>query len=267
MKSKTIYNKKLLIIFIAIAAFGLSMLGCTPVSHLSMSSNLASVNENEFIFENDTLAVEYRFDGYYKTAYVIIHNKQGNPLFVDWSKSSIIVNGEMFLYWTDDVEINASIHDPHNSINKTAISSTAYLYGSLQRSSPIGFIPPFAYIKADPKTIRNTVDYSYLDLKTPVWSWPTYNEIGSDNRYNADNIETSLVFRSYLTLSTTKDFSSPFYVDQQFWANDLKSKNVKNTSNRSRIGRVTAQSLVIMGVTYTIVSVFFISIMSYALMF
>ncbi|MDX9846640.1 MAG: hypothetical protein RBT74_06645 [Tenuifilaceae bacterium] len=267
MKSKIIYNKKLLIILIAIAAFGLSMVGCTPVSHLSMASNLPAVKENEFIFENDTLAVEYRFDGYYKTAYIIIHNKQGNPLLVDWSKSSIVVNGEMFLYWDDDLEIRASIDDPHNFGDKTALYSTSYVYGSLQRSNPIGFISPFAYINAKPKSIRNSFNYSNIIMSTPIWGWPTYSEIGNDNSFNSDNIETSLVFRSYLTLSTTSDFSSPFYVDQQFWANDFKSKNVKNTSNRSRVSRVTAQSIVIMGVTYSIASVLLFGVLSHALMF
>ncbi len=267
MKSKTKYNRIPLIILTAFSAIGLSIMGCTPINHLSMSSNLTSLKENEFIYENDTLAVEYRFDGYYRTAYVTIYNKQGIPLFVDWSKSSIIVNGEMFLYWTDDLKISASIHDPHKHDSETAFSSTSYVNGSLQRSNPIGFISPFSFIRAKPKSIWNTYDYSYKDLKTPIWGLPTYNMIGGENSDNMESDKASLVFRSYLTLSATSDFSSPFYVDKLFWSNDYKSNNAINTSNRSRVSRVTAQSLVVMGVTYTIVSVLFISIMSYALMF
>jgi hypothetical protein len=266
MKLKTKYNRMPLIILTAFSAIGLSIMGCTPVNNLSMSSNLASSKENEFIYENDTLAVEYRFDGYYRIAYVTIHNKLSIPLFVDWSRSSAIVNGEMFLYWTNDLKISASIHDPHNHDGEVAFSSTSYVNGSLQRTNPIGFISPFAYIKAEPKAIRNTYDFAYGDIFSPALVRPTYQRISNYSSYSPEQVEASLVFRNFLTLSTTSDFSTTFYVDKLFWANDHLSKGSHQEPSNSRRNGAAIQSVIAKGLIFGIASTIIFSVMGYTLL-
>ncbi|HNC30155.1 MAG TPA: hypothetical protein PKX08_09130, partial [Cyclobacteriaceae bacterium] len=66
--------------------------GCSTYQYVTVSSPLKT--QNEFIAENDTVKISYDFSGEQGPVKISIYNKLSTPLYVDWSKSALII-GDM----------------------------------------------------------------------------------------------------------------------------------------------------------------------------
>ncbi len=129
---------------------------CTEFQYLTVSGeNIIKNDKHEFVSENDTLKVQYHFNGYRGKVGISIYNKSGQPLEVDWKKSALIVDGKAYSYFNPNLAIGATIQrDTLSQQQRFArLGDPVYLAsinGSVFIDQPTEFIPQASFIYKEP---------------------------------------------------------------------------------------------------------------------
>ena len=207
------------------------LFGCKSyVQVFNTSSSIKTDTEGFYVYENDSLKITFNF---WKTKGVMafsIYNKLNRPLYVDWKKSSYIDNSVKLDYWVNEETSNAitiygsyfyagPLLKPGFVVNKGAsLSSTTTV-----KVERITFIPPSS----------NYFRSQFYIL--PISYYPLGNKAKSEEVSRNDKLKkktkifradfskenSPLVFRNYLTLSTSEDFETEFYVDNEFYIDEI----------------------------------------------
>lgn len=176
----------------------------------------------EFVQENDTACVTYRFSGEDAPIHITIYNKLDEPLYVDWRRSAIIIDEKA-----------------------TSYSSDALLYedGAGLSSSELAMIPPRSMIQHQPLTLA---DFSFNNISKEEYRQVEYLlENGKTvnlrvKEYTPD--DSPLYFRSYITLLTggrgyempqSMIFEKSFFLSQLVRAGSLSPRNFGPTSQNT----------------------------------
>jgi len=180
----------------------------------------------EYIFENDSVKILYSFKGLQCPVSIQIYNKLSQPLYVDWSKSAAIIDGEKVSYWADEASLSASTSGyTYKTSHNTSITNSD-INGTIYKNDRISFIPPQSYI-----------------INKPVWLSHSFFEIRENQNKRSSNMKTStntykvseylfnenstpFKFRSFLTYSFKEDISSPLYLEDSFWVSNLIQTSV-----------------------------------------
>ncbi len=174
---------------------------------------------NAFSFENDTLKITYYFWAEHGTLSYTVFNKLNVPLYIDWKKSSYVKNSEKLDYWIDITTTNG--------VTKGHVTSTYYgtVYGKSYNNSTtvkpqqIVFIAPKSSISKDQFIIATfpKVDFDnnaqYIESKRTDQPKKSIQLKYMD--YNEGN--SILVFRNFLTVSTSDRFDKETYIDNGFY--------------------------------------------------
>jgi len=199
-KNRTIFSSIHLILFTFICFMVLP--GCTEYQYITVNSNLNKNENKEFNVENDTVSIKYKFSGQNFQLSQTIFNKLQVPLYIDWQRTNIIVNGN---------QISDSIYEDQ-----------------------AGYIAPLSKITI----VSNPLMEQFINLK-PLESIPqaVVNK-GENNNWvmlTFDKGTTPLFFRNYLTLTTHDDFSYPMNIDNSFWfSNILQNMTSPSSETKSR---------------------------------
>jgi hypothetical protein len=182
----------------------------------------------EFQFENDSVKVSYGFAGENAPVSIKVYNKLTVPLFVDWTRSSMIHNGKTTAFIPDELKFSGNIST--NSYNNRVVSSAeSTLNGTVQTQKQSSFIPPNSGFETvvrsfDPTVFNNLSDSLYNEQDYLSTSQAHVKvKVG-----NFDNSNSFLSFRTYLTLFTQEGTkNNVFQLDRDFYV----SKSIK-TSGR-----------------------------------
>lgn len=179
------------------------MSSCTSYQYVTVSGNLPQGESNDFYVENDSVLVWFSFDGYHGPVTLEINNKLSKPVYIDWSKSSLIINGESYNYTPVNV---------------------------------VDVIPPHAYISRTPASL------ALLPYDLPGKEHATKLKLMSGERsYNAQRYDfepdrTPLAFRCFFSLATDEAFTDPFFIDTDFWVSDITTTTQADPSAFQRLG-------------------------------
>jgi hypothetical protein len=163
---------------------------------LSLKSNLPQNETREFIQENDTFRLAYSFSGQNCPLDIWIYNKQNIPLYIDWQKSSAIVNGNRISLWDNS-------------------------------SEQITLIPPQSYVHVSPLYMITEFVPLLPEDKAGKVSFANGSGYNRAIRYAYQQDNSPLSFRCFLVYSTQKDFSSENYSDNNFWLSDIIPTNTQ----------------------------------------
>lgn len=151
-------NKQSLIALTILLSVVLS--SCSTYQFTSLNSNLPNPYSDYFLYEDDTLEVQFSFAGENCPLQISIFNKTDNPVFINWAESAVIINGQ-------SKPIN-----PMTSILSANISSTSYnwtehiestngsINGTIKHPSQTGFIPPNATINMQ----SHNLSHRFMDV-------------------------------------------------------------------------------------------------------
>ncbi len=209
----------------------LALFGCKSyVQVINTNSSIKTNDEGFYVYENDTLKITYRFWKDKGIMSFTIHNKADKPIYVDWKKSSYIDNSVKLNYWVDEQQTNSSDY-----------------YGSYYYSGPL-LLPGFAISSSGGNSVSKTIKVERITFIPPKSNYNRsqfyilpilrYN-MGSkaktievprnDNpkkktevyslTFTKDN--TPLIFRNFLTVSFSEDFETEFYVDSEFYIEEI----------------------------------------------
>jgi hypothetical protein len=193
-KSKTSFSSIYLFLCACICVIALS--ACTDYQYITVNSNLKKTESKEFSIENDTVSIKYKFSGENFKLSQTIFNKLQVPLYIDWLKTNIIVNGN---------QIGDSIYE-----------------------NQAGYIAPQSRVTI----VSNPLMQQFINIK-PLETIPqAIVNKGENNEWTLltfDKTTTPLYFRNFLTLTTHEDFSGAINIDNSFWFSEI----LQNTSSPS----------------------------------
>lgn len=257
-EKKNCYEDNSILFSIAILA-SCNVYRYTTIESKSIRKNGQAV----FTEENDTMRIEYNFSGSGGPVAITIFNKTNLPLYVDWKRSSFIVNDKAVSYFNPNVRLDGTINSQSiQSVNQIT-DGRAAIRADLLVQPGSSFIPPQSYA-------QNTYVYltTFVDTRIPIEKMKREKlQIGQFNYriWKADfsEADTPLFFKSYITF-TMSDNSGQFFSKQHdfYIASSVKTSlnpeglygnkmpgNIFVTSNLSGFGSFVGVTAVLGGIT------------------
>ena len=217
--------------FILLISAVILLFSCSKYTYLDKNETVSPVTQNKkgfFTFENDTLKIVYSF---WENGGVIafsIYNKLSIPLYVNWKKSSLVLNSRKLDYWKDERITNTiakgrsataavSAYNPVGTlVTLTGGDNVQLIAAATEIPEMITFIAPESYIF---KQRFNLV--SETKSIHPKWTDGTipHPRKGSIKcKYvEFDYQHSPINFRNFFTISTSENFSTESYISHQFY--------------------------------------------------
>jgi len=200
--------RKILLLFCAVL-----LVSCAHYQYVTLNSAIYKADNQSFVWENDSVKVQYIFSGADCPITVKVHNKLAQPIYVDWEKSAVIYSdGSRFSLWNDETHINLATTG--GAVNFRSDTFTRLeTSGGMKKQEQVSFIPPNSYVSVTPMAVRSTfISPLPQNLKQRV---PFGNTEGSKvDKYVFSLDNSPFTFRCFLTLSTSEDFEHPILSKQ-----------------------------------------------------
>lgn len=206
------------------AAICILLFSCSKYANiLEVKPASSGITETQFfVYENETVRITYAFWSKQGQMAYTIYNKLSVPIYIDWKKSSLVSNGQKISYWRDEVKTSSYLN---GRLYSTAISESSWSgifrgnYSS-QTIKPerITFLTPHSAITR----LQNSLfPYSSWEISKPYLKTTlkkVYNLGTMPASYNTyETTNTPLLFRNFLTISTTENFTTESYIDNGFY--------------------------------------------------
>lgn len=178
---------------------------CSTYQYIAVDSFLDKNDMNEFVYENDSVRINYEFTGQNFSVKYTIFNKLNKPLYINWDNSLVAINDEEYY--------------------------DAYY------DQPINFIAPLSNLNVQSNILINSpIEISASDTLTNMGLQATAND-GTWKRYAFSDEISPVFFINILSISYNNDMASPIYLENSFWVSELYQTNTKNnalTNNSNR---------------------------------
>ena len=220
-----IKNMKTKILILLGLAFSLGSCSVKTIYQV-VSTKSESLND-EFVYENEDVKCSYDLWNPKSGApYSFkIYNKSESPIFLDWSKSSFIVNGESYDYFNEMTVTESRVAAKSNSnvfrnYQSTTATTSAVQLNATQsyKQKKIQYIPSKSFIEcklnSNKINIFNACDYALLGTK-------------NIKEFNFEEKNTPLIFRNHLSYSKSENSNNIEKIDNKFWVNKILIMNEK----------------------------------------
>ncbi len=195
--------------------------GCTRYQYIAITGDTPQNKQQNFVVENDTARIVYSFRGMNFPVTVEVYNKLNIPLYVDWSKSALIVGGKSMSFWQDVANLNGSTQGYSVEIQNGISYNVGSVSGTIVKNDKVSFVAPGSYIRTTRFHLQsrffNTA--SHETVKKEQFNSANGAEYGKLFSFSKDH--SPLEFRSYLTLSTDKNFASEIHFRNSFWVSGI----------------------------------------------
>ncbi len=168
------------------------------------------VENGDFLFETDSLWIAYCFKGENAPVQITAFNKTNNPLYIDWSRSALIIDNMAITYAGEKMNYSEEWYDSE-SVAKRNVSVAV--------SDHVTFIPPQTMVSEIPLYLSS--NFEGIDKKSYRNSHlgNAYSESVRVKRLDFDESATPLKFRSYLTVYAQPE--KPMVYTQDFYLKSL----------------------------------------------
>ena len=204
-----------------ILAIAISLSSCSNTYYYStLNTNDEGVGRDKtgtFIFETDTIQLAYSFRGQDGPIKISIHNKLDRPMYVDWSKSAIIINDVATSYHGEKSFVEGGLNS-----YRSAKTTSGYEYNP----DYISFVPPFRKVEHCSLWLSN-LNFDNIDKKEYGKGTMSniFNQKVNVKELNFSETNTPLFFESYLTIFL--EDGSTYAISQSFYISNLiRAKNI-----------------------------------------
>ncbi len=218
---------------------GTLLSSCVRYQYVALTSEQPLNASNEFVTENDTLLIKYNFAGDNCPVTIHVYNKSAKPIYVDWKKSALIIEGRKYDYWQEVSHFDGSG-------STTTQGSTPYAYtdikGSAIKDERITFIPPRSYIESRRMNLQRDFFEKMPQSERKKANVPVNGGTISATKYEFTPEDTPLEFRSLVTISSTESFSQETYYESNFWVSEIVESDNSNLYNLAWVVQPQAKS-------------------------
>lgn len=212
--------------------------GCSSYYYSVLSSTDPAGERNEqrdFIQETDTVRIAYSFNGEDAPVTISIYNKLDEPLFVDWTRSALIIDDVATSYSDAKAVVEGETSTSSYSTtypwgrrgSDTYASGRGSFAGNISLPAGVSFLPPKTKVE---KTPLRLADFPFDKIPKDAYRKQQFGMMdGSEVTMRVKEFteaDSPLYFRSYLTLYTdpaadagpaeTLTFERSFYVSKLF---------------------------------------------------
>jgi hypothetical protein len=199
--------------FIALAILS----SCANRQFITVQSSLARDRGKGFVFKTDSVEIAYQFRGDGGSIQIDVQNKTTKPMFVDWSKSTIIMNGKVNAYWKNDYSVHGRTRGQTVAIYGDNTIGRQRIKGRISGMSVMDIIPPNSMLSKTPVRLVSRFVRQDNAKMEPISD--KNNQKVFRSRY--DSLNSPVQFRSYLTISSATDFKTVSTFDQAFWVSSI----------------------------------------------
>jgi len=196
--------------------------GCKRYQYISLNDHSTQNSPKSFVSENDTVKITYNFAGYNCPLTITVYNKLKTPIYIDWSQSSVITDGNKTALWSNNTRIYGSTSSTQINWSKNISTSSGDFQGVIYKDEKISFLPPHSYTRVTRIHLKNSFFKSLPKHDAQLVSLKT--ESGDETSvklYSFNDQNAPMKFRVFLSVSTDKEFSKPLYVEKSFWTNKV----------------------------------------------
>jgi hypothetical protein len=218
---------------------------CVSTSYVQLYKTEApglKTDGSAYLYDNDTLAITYVLWADSGVMSYKLYNKTDKPLYIDWHKSNMVLNGHKLDYYQDET-VSKSTTD-YSYSNTPAIfqilsafghhSCGGYYYnemigsttqGNAIRKERVTFIPPRSYIYRSEYTIARSLFKDWgTDYQAPMaQSYTRKNKKTKVFVKDFDMQHSPIVVRNYLTASFDESGVQNFTVDNTFYVSQIQA--------------------------------------------
>ncbi len=229
------------LIKLSILVLGLSLTRCSSVLYQVVElepKNTQTNNDGYPIFENDTVRITYSFWDKNGIMAFQIFNKSNKDLYINWEKSSFIVNSQKFKYWEDKTTISSgAVYLSKKKAGYFDNFGVGLSSSTIVKDEKISFIPPQSYIYKYTYVLHpgNYFPLSPNQKKIYVKKDDTQPRSTVRNVYYIQDTFTEnnspMMFRNYLNFSFEESFIQKFSYDNAFYVKKVLEfeKRLKDT--------------------------------------
>lgn len=170
-----------------------------------------------YTFDNDDIQIRYSFWAENGIMAFIIYNKTDKPIYIDWKKSAMIYNGKQNPYYTNKTTSNYMSYGTSYGYSWADIfgitrvgSGTVNATETIIKPERITFIPPRSYIAHAFYNLLGYITAFSLDKQESEQA-----EVNKATVY-VNTPKDQIIFRNFITYSTTEDFATERYADNEF---------------------------------------------------
>ena len=188
---------------------------------------------DEYVFDNDTVRITYRFWSHHGKFEFGIENKLKVPIYVDWKKSNLIFNGKPKVYWVDETVTNST------SVTSGVTVRGAYGvgYGAARTSGEavsrpeerITFLPPSSKIVRNEYAIEDKSYYA-MDLNSEKEmvpdEWKKKGKLTAVYTQKFKHYESN--FTNFLTISDSENFENEWFVRHEFYVSQIQEVDMNH---------------------------------------
>lgn len=200
---------------------------CITYQHVSLSGNVGQNEQAEFVEENDSIKMVYSFNGHSGPITMEITNKLNKPLYVDWRKSALIINGQSFTLWKDEASLSANVSSYSALQDDQTIQTSGNMQGSIAKNDKVSFIPPQAKIVVHSYILFDGLFMTPDQQGEKLIFFTALDERRKAMKYTFSRENSPFTFRIYLSMSMNDDFKSPFHLDNTFWVSSYVNTRVE----------------------------------------
>jgi hypothetical protein len=206
-------------------------------------SKVKSINK-ELIYEDDSILVKFNFWSNNGKINLKVYNKLGVPIYIDWSKSSVILNGNRNPMWEDKTSIKtvSSFESSNYSISSNPriyFSSISNSYGtssslsSVTKDEKVTFLPSKSYeniskVYIMEKPLKNLPEFKIAE-QTP--SLCNDNSSITLSKINFSKLDSPISFRILIVYSLSENMSQIKLVENEFYLKSISKMFLKECND------------------------------------
>lgn len=223
MFANLIANSELMRAFLSFSLVIILTSSCSHYQYITINAHdIKSNDKHEFIEENDSVSIRYSFYGPDAPINLVVENKTDVPIFIDWSRSALIVDDKAISYMSNVIPIEGSLNGSSISWDQNGyVTSSGSVYATATLPDNISFIPPGSYIDKNPMSVTNqlmTVPDSAFHTEKISLSNGSFIKV----RHALFTEQSSpLRFKSYLTLTFGDQNSKAVAYQRSFYISEL----------------------------------------------
>lgn len=204
-----------------------------------------SLDEDQWVFSQDSVVLSYAFYADHGMMAFTVYNLRSTPIYIDWKRSSLVVNNEKINYWNDEtrtsgLSVTASRTLAYNfwepdwywirsgweaaTIGVTASASVS------QRSERIAFVPPNSYTDQAKAPLYPGSVISFgtkaLTVSEPCTYKPS-KKCGTTVQTFTQN-DSPLRFRNYLAITLDEAGEQVTFLDHAFWVSSVQEMKLSH---------------------------------------
>lgn len=215
--------------------------GCSRYQYIAVTGDAHQNKAKNFVVENDTAKIVYSFQGFNFPVTVEVYNKLNKPLYVDWTKSALIIDGQTLSYWQNKAQLSGTTEGYSTKLWGGVSYFWGNINGTISKHEKVSFIPPGSYKKTTRFYLRSRFfsTKNSESVKKESFTSSTGESYGWRMKYTFNKENAPLKFKSYITLSTDKDLATEFHLISSFWVDNITQTGLSPNQMQNAISPKT----------------------------